>query len=558
MKSTTKTQRCDDEYHGTLKICLYYGVSTKGDEELRAPLEGGPIRVFDDVDGECGPRLVDEKRTESDGCVEFRLPADDYWLELPHTGCAGPWMEQPYYPDKKKKAGAQEGRYGAYAVTACGCKELTFFVQKEQSGLALYLETWGPACEPIVCSDLVTGKRANLKFENTRLMDVKLIDFLFNNKLLSTQSGASGGTSEIALDMRRISAGDVFAEVRVHRAGDSTVRAGLKGRVMEEFQNIGGDLKTTTTLTRTGTSFTEDTALWMAIINSTDELSFNGYLRFMDWIFCGGEEPLGGFEAGRFPPKLTMYGDLLQKRYLPFTDADAYRVVKAATEAFVMVNCGVGVEQDPLPFDPDPNRPNRDDAYLDRRDLPIPVLGLNAAFNQYLVPANGDKTLPYLAAIRRKLPDIPIKRTLFEDALPRGTIDNCFGLLQEKLTNPCLLELIWSYWHEEGMLVQTMNAITPALPERTRHRRPGPACQSGDRSAAPAQQPALGLHPGRAAPADVARRALRVRPSLRAAPGRQGRAEFPARGQPVEIPGGLPQPVAPVHGVLSSRTTTRR
>ena len=32
--------------------------------------------------------------------------------------------------------------------------------------------------------------------------------------------------------------------------------------------------------------------------------------------------------------------------------------------------------------------------------------------------------------------------------------------MQEKLDNPCLLELIWSYWHEEGMLVQTVNAIT--------------------------------------------------------------------------------------------------
>jgi len=30
----------------------------------------------------------------------------------------------------------------------------------------------------------------------------------------------------------------------------------------------------------------------------------------------------------------------------------------------------------------------------------------------------------------------------------------------EKLFMPCLIELIWSYWHEQGMLVQTMNAIT--------------------------------------------------------------------------------------------------
>jgi hypothetical protein len=134
-------------------------------------------------------------------------------------------------------------------------------------------------------------------------------------------------------------------------------------------------------------------------------------------------------------------------------------VVKAATEAFVMVNCGV--QQNPLPFDSSAIRPNSDDSYLERRDLPIPGQGLVNAFGQYLVPVNGDQTLPYLALIRKKLPDIPIKRTAFENAFPNDQIiDNCFGLLQEKLTNPCMLELIWSYWHEEGMLVQTVNAIT--------------------------------------------------------------------------------------------------
>ena len=39
-------------------------------------------------------------------------------------------------------------------------------------------------------------------------------------------------------------------------------------------------------------------------------------------------------------------------------------------------------------------------------------------------------------------------------------ITACYGILREKLTCPCLLELIWSYWNEEGMLVQTMNVIT--------------------------------------------------------------------------------------------------
>ena len=86
-------------------------------------------------------------------------------------------------------------------------------------------------------------------------------------------------------------------------------------------------------------------AFWTAIRNSTDALSFNSYLRFMDWIFCGGRGTLRRLRGrGVLPPKLNhaIGWTLLQKRFLPFTDADAYRVVKAATEAFVMVNCGVG------------------------------------------------------------------------------------------------------------------------------------------------------------------------------------------------------------------------
>ena len=167
-------------------------------------------------------------------------------------------------------------------------------------------------------------------------------------------------------------------------------------------------------------------------------------------------------------------------RSLPFTDTDAYRVVKAATEAFVMVNCGVLKE--PRPFDG-----NLDEAYLDRRDLPAPQKDLAALFDEdYLVRAGGtEEILPYLAIIRRKLPDVSIKTTSFENA--RGSLaDECFGFLQDKLANPCLLELIWSYWHEEGMLVQTMNAITRRFQNVRALGAQDPLGQSGNRSAAPA------------------------------------------------------------------------
>ena len=277
-------------------------------------------------------------------------------------------------------------------------------------------------------------------------------------------------------------------------------------------------------LQRTATAATDDISLWLAIRNSTDALSFNNYFRFMNMLFCGenGLADLPAFERERFVGgKTTKFvNELRPVRLLPFTDADAYRVVKAATEAFVMVNCGISTN--PLPFDAD-----RDASYLGLRDLPGAGKGADAVFNEdYLVSIlggeEGKRTLPYLAVIRAKLPDVAIKFTPLEVA--PELVSNCFGILQEKLANPCLLELIWSYWHEEGMLVQTMNAITRRFQNVRAPMTAGSACESGDRSAAAAQQPALGLLPGRAAPAERRAAQLRIRPPLRTATGRQGGA----------------------------------
>ncbi|MBL0407380.1 hypothetical protein JKG68_26020 [Microvirga aerilata] len=197
-------------------------------------------------------------------------------------------------------------------------------------------------------------------------------------------------------------------------------------------------------LSRTGTSPTTDLAFWQGIIESTERLSFNTYLRFMNHIFCGA--PANADDEAPFAIGRDQYDRLKPLRMLPFTDSDAYRVVKAATEAFVMINCGVFT--DGRVRDPD---------YLARRDLP-PA----GPISDYLVTipngAGGTlQTLPYLALIRSKLPDIGIKLNTL--AIPGGLAQDCHGILSEKLTHPCMLELIWSYWHEEGMLVQTLNMI---------------------------------------------------------------------------------------------------
>jgi hypothetical protein len=202
-------------------------------------------------------------------------------------------------------------------------------------------------------------------------------------------------------------------------------------------------------LTRTETEPTEDLPLWTLIRNSTEALGFNNYLKFLDQLFCDAPVAVSEFERQRFAAKGAMFNNIKGRRLLPFNDADSYRVLKAATEAFVMVNCGI--LNLPLAFSP-----AEDAAYLDRRDIPNGADLAQVLASEYLEVVDGSTlTLPYLAVIRRKLPDIPIHLGQKE-----ADADLCFGIIQQRLSSPCLLELIWSYWQEEGMLVQTMNAIT--------------------------------------------------------------------------------------------------
>lgn len=218
----------------------------------------------------------------------------------------------------------------------------------------------------------------------------------------------------------------------------------------QPVQNIGGGVSVT--LRRTATAPTADLPLWLLIRKSTEAISFGNYSRFMDLLLCGlGQEPAPA-------PVTAEFNRLLPRRALPYNDADAYRLLKVATEAFLMVNCGVALV--PLPF------AQADlDTLLDRVSLDgrvIDLAKLNSLWTTYLQVINGgpDATIPYLALIRDKLREVGLKSAIF--AVDDGRFDpqSCFGILSTKLTHPCFLELIWSYWNEEGMLVQTLNAVS--------------------------------------------------------------------------------------------------
>jgi hypothetical protein len=213
-------------------------------------------------------------------------------------------------------------------------------------------------------------------------------------------------------------------------------------------------------LRRTQRTAAPDLLLWKVIKRNAQDLSFANYATFTDFVLCGKpfEELNGARErASRTEGETTERFEYLKdsKRFLPFNDTDAYRLLKVATEAFVMVNCAV-------PVGAFAGGPGRISDVLDK----VGAGGISAEdwetwWSQYTIQMNGDRTrlTPYLALIRRKFHELPLRLdgTIFRE---REIPQECYGILQEKLVQPCLLELIWSYWQEQGMLVQTMNAVS--------------------------------------------------------------------------------------------------
>jgi hypothetical protein len=329
-------------------------------------------------------------------------------------------------------------------------------------GLTIEATLMTDDCKELPCGVPSVGDRARVTLKSTRLKGrptgfqisppINVIPSSEPDTFLVplTSVGPNRTEFEVALPMRAgLPAGIAATEPAILRLSHQVDAAERTPR------QVQGDLGVA--LRRTATAPTADTSHWQAILNMTDAMSFNQYFDFMEMMFCG-ESNLSGlapFEQSRFGEKARTATKLLSLRSLPFIDTDAYRFVKVATEAFVMVNCGIMSTARPFVE-------GRDRGYFARRDVAFPSNGLDALFtSQYLTRFAGGgnkKTLPYLAVIRKKLGDVDINIKPFE--FTDGEASECYGILQEKLVNPCLLELIWSYWQEEGMLVQTTNAIT--------------------------------------------------------------------------------------------------
>lgn len=191
---------------------------------------------------------------------------------------------------------------------------------------------------------------------------------------------------------------------------------------------------------------TTDEGLWDLIKRRT--LDFNKYRAFIDSVLCDQTSPANS-------QIVSAHGKT------PFNRLASYAMLRHATELYLMQESGLAVTTTPATVKSvNMNLPaGRGGVGPRRLSAGAPERGLDRLREEYLeeLEKQEGRVLPYFHLIRQKLSEVPLKTT--GDLGGLGT-DVCYGILKSKLEAPPLLELIWSYWHEEGGLVQTMNAIS--------------------------------------------------------------------------------------------------
>ncbi len=205
-------------------------------------------------------------------------------------------------------------------------------------------------------------------------------------------------------------------------------------------------------------ALTPQKSLWAIIRDRTNAISFNNYKAFIDSIMCGGDT----YHSKQIPHEVKEYVNFDPSK-LHYRGTESYEVLRKATEAFLMHEIGAL----PTPVNESEKFPLADPAEQKRR---LPQLAgsndeevqmeMESNRTEYLKTLEDEsRTFPYFKLIRDRLSEIPLKP-------PGSSGEGCYGLLRSRISPPILLELIWSYWHEEGGLVQTMKAINMRFQNR--------------------------------------------------------------------------------------------
>jgi hypothetical protein len=212
------------------------------------------------------------------------------------------------------------------------------------------------------------------------------------------------------------------------------------------------------------TNYTRSIVFHKKIEIGCERMSFKNYKRYMDFLLCNKRDPK--LVEVLATDMLRTGNEISDRMFLPFSDTNAYRVLKMATEAFVLV-MSESVAVSSITTDNQQiltEQMLRDSATSIGAVVRTPEGSLNEDYERNMLEdANGTLTIPYLHAIFDRLQDQGLSCTIFPGFQNGSFIGNgqgsCRSVLQSKLTDPIMIELIWSYWHEQAMQVQTMFAI---------------------------------------------------------------------------------------------------
>jgi hypothetical protein len=221
---------------------------------------------------------------------------------------------------------------------------------------------------------------------------------------------------------------------------------------------------TEVTLARAASPATQDQALWIAIRNRVEAISFPRYAAFIQNVLCEGLEPgpaaCGGGQGamlGSFgSPGIEQRRAELMSRPSIF-GADAYQLLKLATQAFLAFEGGTSIEPPRYGGGGDPTA---DEAL--RLGRPITLAEAREQLEAYLgtqIGTVGGRGLPYL----KRVVDALIPPGARAEGSPF-----CEHTLRNRLHCPAMCELIFDYWQEQAGLMQAVNAVLLRFQNRRR------------------------------------------------------------------------------------------
>jgi len=288
--------------------------------------------------------------------------------------------------------------------------------------------------------------------------------------LYSQQGPEGGGELRWSFPTSGLAAGSYEAEARSAARRGSTPRCtkpdGSWQVVPETLRrfSVGGPAVTTRTFLQRSSAYpTADQPLWVAIRNRSAAIGFPRYQKFINLVFdCSGPSgDVSNLLGAEAPLVLKPFANVAKgmgitpsqtprQPHLTVQGPYAYSLLKFATQVFLALESGVVIRNGDANgrelFNP------AEEAYR-LNDPTVTIDGLSDRLSQYLSHSSYGDALPYLDRIVRAL------LAVTPGAASQEVLPYCYGILQHRFTQPSLLELIWSYWHEEGMLAQTMNAI---------------------------------------------------------------------------------------------------